>query len=157
MKSKKNIYNNIFCIQIVIFILIIPHHAFAQKTVQKTYCMSATSSSSTDALKKELLSNAKRQAVNEIFGELITAFTKVESGILTEDKIRLASTGLIRIKGNPIFRNGNSFAEMCVSIDAYATEEDRKKFLPTKITKKYCATNPELVPDRKPHFLSVRI
>ena len=62
---------------------------FAQETIQKTYCMSAIGYKSTiDDLKIELLNNAKREAVNELFGELIKSFTKVEHGRLIEDKVR---------------------------------------------------------------------
>ena len=76
--------------------------AFAQETIQKTCCMSAIGYKSTiDDLKKELLNNAKRDAVSELFGELIKSFTKVENFRLTEDKIMAASAGFVRIKGNP--------------------------------------------------------
>ena len=63
--------------------------AFAQETIQKTYCMSSIGyKSNIDDLKKELLNNAKRDAVNELFGELIKSFTKVENFKLTEDKVK---------------------------------------------------------------------
>lgn len=156
MRYRKSFYKS-FCIHTVIFILILPCHSSAKKTIQKTYCMSAISFDNTDTLKKELLLNAKRQAVNEIFGEMITAFTKVESGILTEDKIRMVSAGFIRVKGNPIFQNGSNFAEVCVSIETYTTEEDKKKFQLSKITKKYCATKPELTTKQLKEFAKEQV
>ena len=119
-------------------------YSFAQETIQKTYCMSAFGYKSPDDLKKELLVHAKRLAVSEIFGELITSFTRVENLILTEDKIRASSTGFIRIKGDPIYENGKNLGEVCVTINAYATEEDINKLKPVKISKKQCVSDPNL-------------
>lgn len=129
------------CLLLAIFLSI--DSAAAQNTVQKSHCLSAVGGENIDILKKKLLAGAKRDAVSEIFGELITSFTKIDSGLLTEDKLKLASSGFIRIKGNPKFRNGTNFGELCVSIEAYATDDDRKKFEPIKVRNKYCATNPE--------------
>ena len=112
---------------------------FAQETIQKTYCMSSIGYKSTiDDLKKELLNNAKRDAVNELFGELIKSFTKVENFKLTEDKIRASSAGFVRIKGNPAYYQGKNLGELCVRIEAYAKDEDFEKFKPKILTKKSC-------------------
>lgn len=46
--------------------------------------------------------NAKRLAVGEFFGELITSFTKVENFILTEDTLTASSAGLVRVKEKPL-------------------------------------------------------
>ena|GEM_PF-5978177 len=113
--------------------------AFAQETIQKTCCMSAIGYKSTiDDLKKELLNNAKRDAVSELFGELIKSFTKVENFRLTEDKIRAASAGFVRIKGNPTYYQGKNLGELCVKIEAYAKDEDFERFKPKILTKKSC-------------------
>jgi len=93
---------------------------------------------SIEDLKKELLYNAKRGAVNEIFGEFITSFTKVEQFTLIEDKIRASSAGLIRIKGDPVYYQGENLGEVCVKIDAYAKKEDFEKFKPKQLSKKTC-------------------
>ena len=62
-----------------VFFLLLLSSAFAQETIQKTCCMSSTDyKGSIEDLKKELLYNVKRGAVNQIFGEFITSFTKVE-------------------------------------------------------------------------------
>lgn len=77
--------------------------SLAQDIVRKKYCMSAISCKSTsDNLKQELLMNAKRLAVGEFFGELITSFTKVENFTLTEDTLTASSAGLVRVKGKPL-------------------------------------------------------
>ncbi len=112
---------------------------FAQETIQKTYCMSAIGYKSTiDDIKIELLNNAKRDAVSELFGELIKSFTKVEHGTLTEDKIKAASAGFVRIKGNPTYYQGKNLGELCVKIEAYAKDADFEKFKPKILTKKSC-------------------
>lgn len=130
---------------ILIFInFIFPSLLFAQDTIQKTFCMSAIGHESLDSLKKELLLNVKRHAVSELFGELITSFTKVDSSILTEKKIQSASAGFVRVKGNPYFENSINIGDVCVKIDAYATEEDQQKLKSVKLVKKYCATEPDL-------------
>lgn len=98
--------------------------SFAQETIQKTSCISAIGFKSNEDLKKELLVNSKREAVSELFGELITSFSKVEDFRLTQDKIRASSAGFVRIKGTPTFFQGKNFGEVCVKVNAYAKEED---------------------------------
>lgn len=122
-----------------VFFLLLLSSAFAQETIQKTCCMSSTDyKGPMEDLKKELLYNAKRGAVNEIFGEFITSFTKVEQFTLIEDKIRASSAGLIRIKGDPVYYQGKNLGEVCVKIDAYAKKEDFEKFKPKQLSKKTC-------------------
>lgn len=122
-----------------VFFLLLLSSAFAQETIQKTCCMSSTDyKGSMEDLKKELLYNAKRGAVSEIFGEFITSFTKVEQFTLIEDKIRASSAGLIRIKGDPVYYQGKNLGEVCVKIDAYAKKEDFEKFKPKQLSKKTC-------------------
>ena len=122
-----------------VFFLLLLSSAFAQETIQKKCCMSSTDyKGSIEDLKKELLYNAKRGAVNEIFGEFITSFTKVEQFTLIEDKIRASSAGLIRIKGDPVYYQGKNLGEVCVKIDAYAKKEDFEKFKPKQLSKKTC-------------------
>lgn len=131
-----------FTIILVLIFTMVSSFSFAKDTVRKKTCMSAIGYESTsDNLKKELLMGAKRLAVGELFGELITSFTKVKDFTLAEDTLTSSSAGLIRVKGNPVYTNGRNFGEVCVEIEAFVTDEDRKKFLPKKISKKYCASN----------------
>ena len=113
--------------------------SYAQETVKKTFCMSAVGyQSGIDNLKRELLNNAKREAVSELFGELIKSFTKIENFKLTKDKMLAASVGFVRIKGDPVYYQGENLGELCVKIEAYAKEEDFQKFKPKVLTKKSC-------------------
>ena len=119
--------------------------ASAQETIQKMYCMSAIGyPSNIDDLKKELLSNAKREAVSELFGELIKSSTKIENFKLTEDKMMAASVGFVRVKGNPIYYHGENLGEVCVRIDAYAKDEDFEKFKPKLLVKKSCVAEGDI-------------
>ena len=122
-----------------------PSQAFASDpVVKKTYCTQAINYASIDDLKRDLLINAKRLAVNEIFGELISASTAVENFVLTSDQIRVSSLGLIRIEGEVDYYNGENFAETCITIVSYTTEQDREKFEPMQRTKRHCVTDPDL-------------
>lgn len=119
-------------------------YSTAQEIITKAYCRPSVGHMTIEDLKRDLLSNAKRVAVNEFFGEFITSFTKIDNFSLTEDKIRASSAGFIRIKGNPVYKNGSDFSETCVTIDAYVTKEDKEKLRPIKISKKYCDSDSNL-------------
>jgi hypothetical protein len=112
--------------------------------VTKTYCLQAAGYSGVDEVKKDLLLGAKRLAVNELFGELVTATTASENFILTSDQVRTSSIGFVRLDGDIVYSNGESLGEMCVAINAYATEEGREKFKPTTIGKRVCISDPNL-------------
>jgi len=85
---------------ILIFLMLLsslPSSALAaDDTVEKTDCKLAIGYDSMDTLKADLLLSAKRVAVNELFGELITAATAVEDFVVTSDQIRASSLGLVR-------------------------------------------------------------
>ncbi|MBE2262211.1 MAG: hypothetical protein IAE92_05680 [Burkholderiaceae bacterium] len=116
----------------------------AAQTVEKTYCASATGYTDVDELKAALLASAKREAANEMFGELIAAFTSVENSVVISDQIRTTSVGFVRIQGDPQFGNGQALGEACVTVRAYVTVEDRAKFDPVLREKRHCIVRPEL-------------
>ena len=115
-----------------------------ENQVKKTACVQATDYDNVDELKQALLIHAKRFAVNELFGELIAASTAVENFVLTSDQIRSTSMGFVRIDGELDYYNGKNFAETCVTISGYTTEQDRSKFEPLKLRKRQCVTDPDL-------------
>lgn len=116
----------------------------AQEAIQKTFCTSATGYESISDLRTGLLVNAKRVAVNELFGELITSSSKVVNFSLTEDMINAYSSGFVRISGDPVYRNGKNFGEACITINAYVTEEDKRKLEPMRMVKKKCHADASL-------------
>jgi|GEM_PF-2750192 len=113
----------------------------ADGDVIKTYCAQAYGYAGADVLKADLLLNAKRLAVGELFGELIVASTAVENFVVTSDQIRASSIGFVRIRGSVRYYNGTNLAEVCVSITAYATASDRENFEPVALDKRLCLTD----------------
>lgn len=137
----------ILLIFVLYAIVALPFKIFAQddsEIITKTACLSALSYDDLDFLKDDLLLKVKRGAVNELFGELIIASTDVENFVVTNDEIRASSVGFIREQGDILFFNSDNLAEVCVTIDAFATEDDREKFKPVKIEKRDCASEPDL-------------
>jgi len=129
---------------LVLLLALLPAQATASDTVEKTFCAQAIGYKSVDELKADLLTHAKRLAVNELFGELLAASTDVENFVVTSDQIRTSSVGFIRLEGAIDYHNGSNFVEGCVTIHAYATEQDREKFQPVKLTKRHCAADAKL-------------
>ncbi len=129
--------------------LLLPSTTRAQEynTVEKTVCMAATGFPDLAALKDALLVEAKREAVSEFFGELISASTAVENAVVTSDQIQASSLGFVRIEGDPDFYNGSNLAEVCITLNAYVTEEDRSQFDPEPITKRLCLADAKLSAD----------
>lgn len=119
-------------------------HMPDENIVDKTYCTQAIDYGSLDELKLDLLVNAKRMAVDEIFGEMIVASTAVDNFVVTSNQIRVSSLGLIRIDGDIEYYNGENLADVCVRIRAYVTDAELRQFEPIKLTKRYCVSNPDL-------------
>jgi len=113
----------------------------ANTTVEKIFCQSAIGFKSEDELRSDLLLEVKRSAVNELFGELISVSSEAENFVVTSDQIRASSVGFIRIDGNPSYYNGVGFAQVCIKIKAYSTEQDKAKFAPVEIINRHCVTD----------------
>ncbi|MBT3310692.1 MAG: discoidin domain-containing protein [Desulfobacterales bacterium] len=116
----------------------------AAESVQKTFCIPAVGYENIDALKAELLLQAKRMAVGQLYGEMISGFSKSEDFVLTKDRIMAYTSGMVRIQGSPHYANGSNFGEVCVTINAYITEQDRTKLAPVNISKKHCGSDPNM-------------
>lgn len=126
-------------LNILLLLIFYTPTTIAKTSVEKSYCMASIGyHKSIENLKKEILINVKRLAVNEIFGELITSFTMIADFQLTEDNIRASSAGFIRIKGDPVYYQGQNLGDVCVKINAYAKDEDFAKFKPKVLSKKSC-------------------
>lgn len=120
--------------------------ALSQNMVTKEVCLSTFGMNwkTSEEAQNHLVMLAKRQAVNEIFGEFIRSITQVKDYVLKSDDIQSISTGFIRIEGNPEFSNGNGFGEICVRLTAFVTEEDMKRYEPREVIKKVCVADPRL-------------
>lgn len=129
---------------LVLLFTMFPSQVIASDTIEKAFCVQAIGYESLDDLKTDLLMNAKRLAVNELFGELIASSTAVENFVVTQDQILASSIGYVRVKDPINYKNGDNFAEACVTIQAYVTEQDREKFTPIQLNKRHCIANAEL-------------
>jgi uncharacterized protein YjbI with pentapeptide repeats len=85
-----------------------------------------------------LLSEAKKEALKRIYGEAVRSRTEVKNLELISDSITANSIGIIKIKGDPRYYNGKDFAEGCVTIVAYITDDDISKFKLKKEVVNYC-------------------
>lgn len=102
--------------------------AFADKSVVKTVTINQMLYPDKTFLEvKEIaLDEAKKAAAKEIYGEVLISETIMLGGKILDDVVRERSGGLVRIKGEPRFRNGENFGDIVVIIEAYATDEDLK-------------------------------
>lgn len=128
------------------FLSFYPNDILAEQVVLKEICLSSFGMDwkTSEEAKSHIITIAKREAVGELFGEMIRSFTSIEDFQLKKDRIEAHSSGLIRLKGVPEFRNGKGFGEICVKIIAYITDEDIVRFKPRKVRKKVCISDPRL-------------
>ncbi|MDA7817970.1 hypothetical protein N9A28_07255, partial [Sulfurimonas sp.] len=70
------------------------------------------------------LKKVKQEASKEIYGESIASETVMVNGRVLNDVVSQKSGGIIHVKDEPIFKNGEKFGELVVTITAYATDED---------------------------------
>lgn len=111
--------------------------AFADKSVVKSVTINQMLYPDKTFLEvKEIaLDEAKKAAAKEIYGEVLISETVMVGGKVLDDVVREQSGGLVRIKGEPKFRNGENFGDIVVTVEAYATDEDiknRAKFAPSQ-------------------------
>ena len=81
-------------IVLIVAMLIMPYPtlAAADDTVDKTICKLAVGYQDVDEIQADLLAAAKREVINELFGEMIVASTAVENFVVTSDQIRTSSS-----------------------------------------------------------------
>jgi hypothetical protein len=144
--GKTMLKNLLLCTVLCFFVLSLSALSLAETMVTKEVCLSAVGMNwkTTEEARNYLLSVAKREAVQELFGEFIRSMTQVENFKLVKDDILSVSSGFIRIKGVPEFYSGTGFAESCVRINAYVTDEDLARFKPRSVKKKVCIADPRL-------------
>lgn len=130
----------------LIFLLLSYIPSFATNDVTKEVCLSSVGMNwkTTEEAKNHLLVLAKRGVVGELFGDMIQSMIEVKNYQLTKDDIMSVSIDFIRARGNPEFYSGKGFAELCVKLSAYVTDEDVKLFQPRSVRKKVCITDSRL-------------
>lgn len=118
----------------------------AQKTTTKKVCLSAVGMqwATSEEAQRHLVNIIKRDAVGELFGEMVWSLSEVKNLVLTRDEIQSFSAGLVRLRGTPQFYNGVNLGEVCVSAELYVTDEDISRFQPRTVSKKVCIADPRL-------------
>ena len=116
----------------------------SKRLIKKQFCVNATQFESVSEAKEQILMEAKRLAVEELFGEVIKTFTSVENMALKKDTIISSSIGVIKVFGSPEYRNGDGLGDICVSIEAYITAEDLKLFDPVPLEKTTCDSSEDM-------------
>ncbi len=77
-------------------------------------------------IKDILLKKAKHKAIEKIYGEHIESHAYLDDGKMTNEYVNDAFNGVIHLKDEPIFSNGNHFGEIKVSVSVYATDDEIK-------------------------------
>lgn len=130
----------------VLFLAFNCSFAIAENMVTKEVCLSPFGMNwkTSEEAKSHIITLAKREAVGELFGELIKSITEVQDFQFKRDDIVALSSGYIRTKGIPEYYNGKGFGELCTKINAYVTDEDIVRFKPRTLRKKVCIADPRL-------------
>ncbi len=89
---------------------------------------------SMESLRITLIERAKLDAASKLFGDFIKSQTIIKNGSLIKDLILAKRGGIVHIKGNPIFSNGENLGELQVKINAYATDKDIRDMMVQRIT-----------------------
>lgn len=131
-------------IGLIVLALVFATPAIADTRVERSYCASAFNFASADKAREHLLLAAKAAAVDAIFGQFVSSTTVVSNSVLTSDNIAASSVGLIRIEGTPLYSNGHSFGELCVTVAASASEEEFAQFDEVPLKKRDCLGNSDL-------------
>jgi len=141
------IISHFLVIPITCFLIVLPNsYVHAENMVTKQVCLSSFGMNwkTSEEAQRHLLMSAKREAVGELFGEMIRSISEVRDFTLTRDEIKSLSAGFVRINGSPEYFNGPSPGEYCVKIQAYITNEDRIRFEPRPVKRKVCIADPRL-------------
>ncbi len=94
---------------------------------------------SREEVEAELMEEAKRRALEKLYGEEIKVVTVVEGGEVARDRVESAAAGKIRTLKAPLYTAGTTPGDICIEVVFYTTEEDRQRFRAQPIQGKACA------------------
>ena len=103
----------------------------ANQTVSKRECRMGSGDLEEDKAALELA--AKRAAAAELYGEALRALTEVRDFSVARETILSQVAGSIRVEGSPVLGHGDNVGEVCVTVRAYATEEDLAQYRPKEL------------------------
>lgn len=132
--------------RVVLLLLLAWAPRAAAQTSSQDACLAAFGMgwATAEDAKSHLVMLAKRQAVSQLFGDVIRSLTQMESFTLTRDAIEDRSAGFVRVQGSPSFRNGSGFGEICVHVEAFITDDDAARFRARAVQKRVCLADPRL-------------
>jgi hypothetical protein len=112
-----------------------PFSVAKSSSVRKQACANVGSQSgkSIDTIKRNLLLKAKKLALSELFGEVVSSRSRVYNFSLDFDVLSTESFGIVRTKGSPRYFNGKSLGEICVEGEFFLTSADLKKLTPKTV------------------------
>ena len=115
----------------------------ARKKVCKN--VSSHAAKSIAEIKQALIISAKKLALSEFFGEVISSRSKVSNFKLDYAIVSTGSFGIVRTKGSPRYFNGKSLGEICVEGEFFITATDMKRLQPRTVTQdNVCFSNENL-------------
>jgi len=125
----------------VVLILVLAMSLWAGQIVTKKAFMNAsdTKGKSLVEVREALLMRAKKAAASEIFGDYVNSSTVTNKGKLISAEINSIVNGVIHVKGNPKYSNGENFGDMQVVATMYATsaEISQAKIRLDKVIRKF--------------------
>ena len=103
---------------------------YADETVVETATINHSSypNKGIDYLKDLVLKKAKLQASYRIYGEVLLSNTSFQDGKIHGEHIKNIAGGIVHIQGEPKFQNGRNLGDIQVTIKAYATDTDIKRY-----------------------------
>jgi len=119
-----------FILNITTYLFIVQVSLFADTVVTQTSTINyyAYPDKDIDELKELLLKKAKLQAAHKIYGEVLLSYTSIDDGKIEDEHIDSISGGIVHILDDPKFKNGKNLGDLEVTIKAYATEQDKKRY-----------------------------
>ena len=96
-------------------------------------------------VKRTLQDEAKKLALSEFFGEVISSYSKLRNFSLDISELSSKSFGIVHIKGSPKYFNGSSLGEICIEGDFFITQADIQRLSPKTVSQNnICYSNESL-------------
>lgn len=93
-------------------------------------CRSSVGYASVDAVRADLLVDAKKQAVGDLYGELIRSVIRVANLQIVQDELESIAIGKVHLLAPPEYVQGPTLADVCIRATFYVTEDERQDFMP---------------------------
>lgn len=136
----------------ILLTIVLVCNVSAQDVLTKTCCLQAVGDrayQSVDDLKKALLSKARIEAFNDIFQQSARVQLGNETMLISEHPFFSGLSDYLTIINEPVYRNGDLFGQVCVTIAASISGDRIKEILPVSIVGEGCVKFPDLSEDEQ--------